>query len=143
MSRAEIDSVVPGGGGGTLLRRAHRSARQAAKLPKMDFFGGADPFVIVRHGAEEVKTKVIKKELNPAWDEKLELKYQVPRQPQLLCSAPLPMHLLMPHHSRCYLHTYSIPIVAGRRSSRTSILCEAGDDGQCGTITGRAGDPDL
>lgn len=49
---------------------------KAAKLPKMDFFGGADPFVIVRHGAEEVKTKVIKKELNPAWDEKLELKYQ-------------------------------------------------------------------
>jgi len=46
---------------------------RAEKLPKMDFFGGADPFVELRLGAATGKTKVIKKKLDPEWGETFSL----------------------------------------------------------------------
>lgn len=46
---------------------------KATNLVKADMFGKSDPYVVVEHGSTSVKTKVIKKTLNPEWNETLTL----------------------------------------------------------------------
>ena len=43
----------------------------ATNLVRSDIIGGADPYCIVGMGTQVLKSKVIKKTLNPVWDEKL------------------------------------------------------------------------
>ena len=43
----------------------------ATNLVRSDIIGGADPYCIVGIGSQILKSKVIKKTLNPIWDEKL------------------------------------------------------------------------
>ena len=44
----------------------------ARSLKKMDMVGGADPFVLIKCGELEQKSKIIKKNRNPTWDASFE-----------------------------------------------------------------------
>jgi len=41
---------------------------EARDLEKKDVTGKSDPYVILKVGAQEFKTPVIKRDLNPQWD---------------------------------------------------------------------------
>lgn len=41
---------------------------EARDLEKKDVTGKSDPYVILNVGAQEFKTQVIKRDLNPQWD---------------------------------------------------------------------------
>ncbi|KAJ8965168.1 hypothetical protein NQ314_004311 [Rhamnusium bicolor] len=58
---AELKSLEPEG-----VLRVH--VFEARDLEKKDVTGKSDPYVILNVGAQECKTQVIKRELNPKWD---------------------------------------------------------------------------
>eukprot|EP01080_Neovahlkampfia_damariscottae_P001743 gene1743-512_t len=48
---------------------------EAKDLPKMDFFGKSDPYVNVKVAGQMKKTKIIKRTLNPHWDESFDFEF--------------------------------------------------------------------
>ncbi|VEN50761.1 unnamed protein product, partial [Callosobruchus maculatus] len=58
---AELKSLEPAG-----VLRVH--VFEAKNLEEKDVTGKSDPYVILNVGAQEYKTKAIKRELNPKWD---------------------------------------------------------------------------
>ena len=42
-------------------------------LKAMDFVGTSDPYCVIKLGEQVVKTKVVKKTLNPKWEEQFSL----------------------------------------------------------------------
>ncbi|ENN70780.1 hypothetical protein YQE_12445, partial [Dendroctonus ponderosae] len=58
---AELKSIEPAG-----VLRVH--VFEARDLEKKDVTGKSDPYVILHVGAQELKTQVIKRDLNPQWD---------------------------------------------------------------------------
>eukprot|EP00992_Anisonema_acinus_P014386 TRINITY_DN9251_c0_g1_i1.p1 TRINITY_DN9251_c0_g1~~TRINITY_DN9251_c0_g1_i1.p1 ORF type:complete len:152 (+),score=28.26 TRINITY_DN9251_c0_g1_i1:89-544(+) len=43
----------------------------ATNLPKMDTFGKTDPYVVIRCGTTEMKTKVLKSVMQPVWNHRM------------------------------------------------------------------------
>lgn len=51
---------------------------KAEGLPKLDNFGGIDAYVTVRYGGNTGKTKVVKKDRSPTFNQEIALPFQTP-----------------------------------------------------------------
>ena len=76
----------------TMLRAAQKAptvtirVRSARGLKKMDFFGKADPYVVLSLGSQTVKTKTIRKNLNPIWNETFQLSLATTMEDSLIAT---------------------------------------------------------
>lgn len=73
MSEMSMENML-----GLLRIRIHRGVNLAIRDVH---FGSSDPYVVVRLGKQKLKTRVVKKNVNPEWEEDLTLSIADPNTP--------------------------------------------------------------